>query len=99
MTEAATLDLFAREASGSNRVKASGVEAGSTVGQFVRRLLGDMGLVDKDPAGRPLLYRARHERTGKILNGSEKIGDVVEAGDELVVSPRISAGATTRPSH
>ena len=96
MSEAATLDLFARDASGASRVKASGVDSGSTVGQFVRTMLAQMGLVEKDPAGRPLLYRARNERTGEVLNGSQKLGDVVEAGDEVVVAPRINAGGASQ---
>ena len=99
MTEtAATIDVFARGASGAARVKASGIPSGSTVGEFVKNMLGRMKLVDRDQSGRPLMYRARLAREGRLLNSSELVGDALRPDDEVVIAPRIDAGAPLQES-
>lgn len=92
MTQAATIDVFARGASGASRVKASAVPTGATVAEFVRTMLGRMRLVDRDRDGRPLSYRARLEREGRLLSPTERIGDALEPDDTVVIAPRIEAG-------
>jgi hypothetical protein len=51
-----------------------------------------MNLVSSDGDGRPLEYRARLEREGRQLHGSELVRDVLETDDELVLTPAIHAG-------
>ena len=93
MSEAATIDVYASGANGSARVKASDVPTSSTIAEFTMRLLSTMRLVDRDSAGRPLAYRARLKREGRLLNPSERVGDALRPDDEVVIAPRIDAGA------
>ena len=93
MNHTATMDVFARGPSGAARVKASGVPTGSTVAEFVRSMLGRMKLVDRDPDGRPLTYRARLAREGRLLNPNERVGDALEPDDEVVIAARVEAGS------
>ena len=68
------------------------VPSDHTVAETTRRLLERMGLVKHDRNGHPLTYRARLDREGRNLNGSERIGDILESGDHLVLQPSITAG-------
>jgi len=96
MSEAATIDVFARGASGATRVKASGVPSGATIAEFVKTMLGRMRLVGTDHEGRPLTYRARLSREGRLLNPSERVGDALRPDDEVIIAPRIDAGLPVR---
>jgi hypothetical protein len=51
-----------------------------------------MGLGSRDRDGRALDYRARLEREGRQLHGSELAGEVLKPDDEIVLTPRIQAG-------
>ena len=90
MSEAATIDIFARGANGSAQVKATGVPTNQTIAEFTRRVLGKMRLMDRDSAGRPLAYRARLAREGRLLNASERVGDALEPDDVVVIAPRVA---------
>lgn len=62
-----------------------------TIGELVDKLLPVMGL----PAavdGRALSYTARLEREGRHLHASERLDEVLQDEDEVVVSPNIDAG-------
>lgn len=96
MSEAASIDIFARGANGATRVKARDVPTNSTIAEFTKRVLGKMRLVDRDSAGRPLAYRARLAREGRLLNPSERVGDALRPEDEVVIAPRVDAGAPLR---
>ena len=91
-TETATLDLFASEMTGQKRFRLGKVPLQSSVGEIVRGALARMGLGQRDRDGRELEYRARLERDGRQLHNSERVGDVLRSGDELVLTPRINAG-------
>ena len=91
-TTAATLDLVARDLTGQKRFRLLGIEKNLSVGEIVRSALARMGLGTQDRDGHDLEYRARLEREGRQLNSSERVGDVLEPGDEIVLTPRINAG-------
>ena len=93
MSEAATIDVFARGANGATRVRAKKVPTSSTIAEFTRSVMAKMKLVDRDSAGRPLAYRARLKREGRLLNPSEKVGDALREDDEIVFAPRVDAGS------
>ncbi len=68
-----------------------------TVGEMIQSLLAEMQLPKNDGAGRPLVYHARLEREGRHLHGSETVGDALKAGDKVVLTPNIEAGAGRPP--
>jgi hypothetical protein len=68
------------------------VPVDASIGQMVRALLGKLGLPGTDSAGRPLAFRARLTREARFLNGSDRVGDVLEPDDHIVLSPNIQAG-------
>lgn len=89
---AAEIGLRISDVSGQKTVKASAVPRHFTVGELVQGLLARMGLARNDVEGRPLHYRARLEREGRHLHGSELVGDALEDDDLLVLQPNIDAG-------
>jgi hypothetical protein len=89
---AATLGLHVSDVSGQRTVRASSVPRGATVGELVHGLLAKMRLPRNDVSGRPLTYRARLEREGRHLNGSERVGEALRDDDRIVLQPNIDAG-------
>jgi hypothetical protein len=92
MAATMTMGLHVSDVTGQKTYKASEVPAQSTVGEFLSGLLGRMGLGRNDPSGRPITYRARLDREGRNLAGSEVIGDALLPDDHLVLHPNIDAG-------
>ena len=88
----ATLDLFARDVTGQKRFRLGKVPLQSSVGEIVRGALARMGLGSQDREGHDLEYRARLERDGRQLHNSELVGDALRSDDEIVLTPKISAG-------
>lgn len=86
------LELRASDVSGTKKVKVSRIAPDLTVGQLVKTLLTKMGLVTKDVAGKPITYRARLEREGRGLNRAERVGDVLQHDDQIVLQPYVQAG-------
>ncbi len=91
-TAVATLDINARDVTGQKRFRLSAVPAHASVGELVRGALARMGLVSRDRDGQELEYRARLEREGRQLHNSERVGDVLQRDDEIMLTPRIHAG-------
>ena len=89
---AMTVGLKVSDVSGQKAVRATAVPLTSTIGELVQGLLAKLGLARHDAEGRPLHYYARLEREGRHLNGSELVGDSVQDGDELTLTPNIEAG-------
>lgn len=90
--EATTLGLRATDLSGQKTVHASGVPTNFTIGELLQGLLAKMGLARNDVEGRPLNYYVRLEREGRHLHGSETVGEALQEGDEIVLTPNIDAG-------
>jgi hypothetical protein len=91
-TATATLDVLARDVTGQKRFRLTGIPAHASVGELVRGALARMGLGSRDHEGHELEYRARLERDGRQLHGSEQVGDALRPDDEIVLTPRIHAG-------
>jgi hypothetical protein len=67
--------------------------ADSTVGELVEGLLRSrMKMPEQDPEGRPLSYQAMLTREGRHLHSSERVGDALQADDEVVLQPNVQAG-------
>ena len=90
------LELRASDVSGQRTVKVSRVARDLSVGQLVKSVLAKMRLDPSDEAGKPVTYRARLEREGRGLNRSERVGDVLQSDDHIVLQPYVQAGGASR---
>ena len=88
----ASIALRVSDVTGQKIANATSVPPESTIGELIGSLLNRVGLVHKDAWGQPVTYRARLEREGRHLHGSELVRDSLEDGDELVLQPHINAG-------
>lgn len=88
------LDLEVIDVSGQKPTKISDVAPETTIGELVQSLIGEMDLPPNDVEGRPLTYHARLDREGRHLHSTEKVGDALQRGDQLVLQPNIDAGFT-----
>jgi hypothetical protein len=87
------IELTATDLSGQRRVRLRNVAGRATVGELVGSLVARLGLVREDAQGRPLTYRARLEREGRGLHGSETVGESLKPNDRISLYPHIQAGA------
>jgi hypothetical protein len=86
-------DLQVSDVTGQKLRSVGNVAADCTVGELIKGVLGDMKLPKNDGAGRPLVYHARLDREGRHLHGAETVGDALQSGDKVVLTPNIEAGA------
>ena len=92
-TEEAGLELQASDVSGQKLFNVRRIPAESTVGDLIDGLLPKMNMPRNDPEGRPLTYYALHDREGRHLQVTERVGDALQNGDKVVLQPNIDAGA------
>ncbi len=90
--EAIGMTLEATDVTQQKMRRLSEVPPETTVGEMIAKLLGAMNLPPNDVEGRPLSYRAHHEREGRHLRSSEQVGDALQNGDRIVLQPDIDAG-------
>lgn len=84
--------LHASDVSGQKLVSLSEVPVDATIGEITRPLPLKMKLPPNDVSGRPLAYHALLEREGRHLHDSERVGDVLQPEDRIVLQPNIDAG-------
>ncbi|MGQ0701890.1 MAG: hypothetical protein ACT4PM_02005 [Gemmatimonadales bacterium] len=84
--------LEVSDVSGQKRMTVDEVAEGSTIGELVEQFLAELDLKREDAEGRPLTYHARLDREGRHLHAAERAGDVLQAGDQVVLQPNIDAG-------
>jgi hypothetical protein len=87
-----SISVLARDVSGQKRAAAD-APPDATVGELARGLLTRMNLPRADVEGRPLTYHVRLDREGRHLHASETVGEVLQENDQLVLQPKIQAGA------
>ena len=80
------------DVSGQKVVTVSHVPSDATVNEVVQEVIVKMRLPANDAEGRQFVYHMRHDREGRHLLGSEKIADVVQEGDRVVLQPNVDAG-------
>jgi hypothetical protein len=88
----AGLTLFAADVSQQKVRQVSNIGLEVTVRELTDSLLAEMKLPQNDPEGRPVTYYVLLEREGRQLQSWEKLGDVVQSGDRVVLQPNIDAG-------
>jgi len=90
----AEIPLEFSDVSGQKVFNVKNAPVANTVGELIAEMISvsNMNLPRNDSNGAPLTYQARLEREGRHLNASERIGDVLEAGDHLTLAPNIDAG-------
>jgi len=86
-----TITITARDVSGQRKTTCE-ISRGSSVNDLIDRLGDRMGLLREDSEGRPIAWHLRHDREGRALHRSEKVGEALQQGDEIRVQPEISAG-------
>lgn len=88
-----TLDVTAYDVSGQKRGDASNIGGETTVEEMVNALVPAMGLPTHDAEGQQIHYQALFEKEGRYLHNSEKVAEILQPGDEVVLHPNIDAGA------
>ncbi len=92
MTTHPGMTLLVSDVSGQKQRTVTGPPRDASVGDLIQELLPQMQLPQADAHGRPLNYSARLEREGRLLHGSEIIGEALQSDDRLVLQPNIDAG-------
>jgi len=87
-----SVSVSARDVSGQKRAAAD-VPLDATVGELARGLIDRMHLPHTDVEGKPISYQIRHDGQGRHLHPAETVGDVLQENDQIVLQPKIQAGA------
>lgn len=74
------------------RTKRVRVSPETLVNEWIEDLIAGLGLRRKDRDGNPYAYRARLDREGRHLHGSEIVGEVLQEDDHVILQPNIDAG-------
>jgi hypothetical protein len=88
----ATVEFEVTDVSRQKKVRVTSFPEDSSVGELIQGLQVKMKMPANDVSGRPLTYHAPHEREGRHLNASEKVADVLQTGDRIMLQPNIDAG-------
>jgi hypothetical protein len=86
------LTIEATDVSGERLYTISGIQPDATMFEVVSGLVSEMALPQYDTEGRPIVYRARLEREGRHLHGSERAREALHQDDRLVLHPHVTAG-------
>jgi hypothetical protein len=89
----ATVDLKVRDATGQRAHQIRNLDGGTTVGELVDGLVDRLGLSANDANGAAQVFHAFGLREGRHLHASERVGDALQDGDELMLQPDVQAGA------
>lgn len=85
------ITITARDVTGQRRTSYE-IPRSSSVNDLIDQVGDRMNLLREDADGRPITWFARHEREGRNLHRSEKVGDALQDSDEIRLQPEISAG-------
>jgi len=91
--ELISVDFEASDLSGQKTLPITRIPEDARIGELIDSLLPKMSLPNDDAEGRPLTYHALLEREGRHLHASERVLDVIETKDRIVLEPNIDAGA------
>lgn len=86
------LKLIASDISEQKQVEVQDIPSDADVQEVLDAIVRQMELPPNDVEGRPLLYQALLPREGRHLRGDEKIGDVLQQNDRIILQPNIEAG-------
>lgn len=87
------ITISARDVTGQRRTSYE-IPRSSSVNELIDRIGDRMNLLREDAEGRPITWYARHEREGRALHRSERVGDALRNRDEIRLQPEISAGGS-----
>lgn len=90
-TQADTLTLHVRDATGQREFTASGIPKDVSWGEAMQSILSNMDLPKNNPSGESI-WMGRLEREGRHIHSSEIVGNVLEDGDKVVLAPEVNAG-------
>jgi len=86
-----SITITARDVTGQRRTSYE-IPRNSSVNDLIEGLGDRMGLMREDSEGRNITWYARHEREGRALHRSERVGEALLDQDEIRLQPEISAG-------
>ena len=94
MSEAMTagMDLRVSDASGQRNFTIKGFSPAANVRDLIKVLIPKMGLNTQDSNGRPLDYQAFSKTESVHLRATDRVGDVLQQGEEISLLPDIQAG-------
>jgi hypothetical protein len=84
--------ITASDVTRQRRAGISNVPVNSSVGELLEVLLPRMRLNQQGHDGNPIQYQAHLEREARHLHPTERVGDVLQDKDHLVIHPRVTAG-------
>jgi hypothetical protein len=93
MTQTYVTPLEVADVSGDRRLRLRRTRTDALIGDVTRLARERLSLPGTDPDGRALVYQALLTREGRHLFDSERVGDVLNSNDLLVLQPNIDAGA------
>ena len=82
----------ATDTTAQKAVVVSDIALDLSIGELIQGLLPRMAMQRKDSSGRALEYGALSPRLGRHLRPSERVEEVLEEDDEIVLTPSIEAG-------
>lgn len=91
MIATGTMSFQIEDFTGQVRRRARNVPKNATVAEMVASLSQELALPDIDAQGQPVIYSARNSR-GDILNGTDRLGDVLEEDELVSLNKTVTAG-------
>lgn len=91
MTATETMSFEIEDFTGQVRRRARNVPREATVTEMVAGLSQELALPDLDAQGQSIIYGARNSR-GDVLNGSDRLGDVIDEGEVVTLNKTVTAG-------
>ena len=86
-----TITITARDVTGQRKTSCA-IPRNASVNDLIDRFGDRMQLGREDSDGRAITWFARHEREGRALHRSERVGEALRDQDEIRLQPEISAG-------
>ena len=90
-TREGLLTITAQDITGQRVNRFEEVSPDGRISEFAEDILDIMD-EPREIDGRPMSYMLRLDREGRLLGGSERIGDALMTDDKVVVMPNVTAG-------
>jgi hypothetical protein len=86
-----TLTLEVEDFTGQIRRRVRDVPLDATVADLINGSKRELNMAEVDASGRPIQYGAQTAR-GETLNGSDRLGDVLEDNETITLTKSVTAG-------
>jgi hypothetical protein len=86
-----TLTLEVEDFTGQIRRRVRGVPIDATVSDLINGSTRELNVAEVDASGRPIQYGAQTSG-GETLNGSDRLGDVLQDNETITLTKSVTAG-------